>query len=118
VLLPFLDDSNNRIRANAIVGIHKIGNFNLIPVLQKMLAHKDKNMRASALWAMGEIQDANFLNYIFPFLNDREELLRFNAVKAISRINPQMLSQYLPNLRKDPAAKIRKLVTELSFKVL
>ncbi|EKD83269.1 MAG: peptidase C14, caspase catalytic subunit P20, partial [uncultured bacterium] len=118
VLLPFLDDSNNRIRANAIVGIRKIGNFNLIPVLQKMLAHKDKNMRASALWAMGEIQDANFLNYIFPFLNDREELLRFNAVKAISRINPQMLSQYLPTLRKDPAAKIRKLVTELSFKVL
>jgi HEAT repeat protein len=118
VLLPFLDDANNRIRANAIVGIYKIGNFNLIPVLQKMLTHKDKNMRASALWAMGEIQDANFLNYIFPFLNDREELLRFNAVRAISRINPQMLSQYLPNLRKDPAAKIRKLVTELSFKVL
>ncbi len=118
VLLPFLDDSNNRIRANAIVGIRKIGNFNLIPVLQKMLAHKDKNMKASALWAMGEIGDANFLNYIFPFLNDRDELLRFNAVKAISRINPQMLSQYLPSLRKDTSAKIRKLVTELSFKVL
>ena len=118
ILLPFLDDENNRIRANAIVGIRKIGNFNLIPVLQKMLAHKDKNMRASALWAMGEIQDANFLNFIFQFLNDRDELLRFNAVKAIGRINPQMLSQYLPNLRKDPSTKIRKLVTELSYKVL
>lgn len=117
-LLPFLDDANNRIRANAIVGIYKIGNFNLIPVLQKMLAHNDKNMRASALWAMGEICDGNLLNFIFPFLNDRDELLRFNAVKAISRINPQMLSQYLPNLRKDPSTKIRKLITELSFRVM
>lgn len=118
VLLPFLEDSNNRIRANAIVGIRKIGNFNLIPVLQKMLTHKDKNMRASALWAMGEIGDNNFLNYIFPFFNDRDELLRFNAVKAVSRINPQMLSQYLPALRKDTSTKIRKLITEISFKVL
>jgi len=29
-----------------------------------------------------------------------------------------MLSQYMPVLRKDPSQKIRKLVADLSFKVL
>lgn len=118
ILLPYLEDSNNRIRANAIVGIRKIGNFNVMPILQKMLSNKDVNMRASGLWAIGEIGDVNYLNFVFPFLSDKNELLRFNAIKAASRINPQMLSQYLPILRKDPSAKIRKLVSELSYKVI
>lgn len=118
ILLPYLEDGNNRIRANAIVGIRKIGNFNVMPVIQKMLSHKDLNMRASGLWAIGEINDANYLNYVFPFLNDKNELLRFNAIKTVSRINPQILSQYLPSLRKDTSAKIRKLVSELSYKVI
>ncbi|MDD3148090.1 MAG: HEAT repeat domain-containing protein [Candidatus Riflebacteria bacterium] len=118
ILLPFLEDNNNRIRANALVGIRKIGNFNIVPILQKMLTNKDPNMRASAIWAMGEINDANFLNFIFPYLNDRNEMLRFNAIKAVARINPQMLSQYMPVLRKDPSPKIKKLVAELSYKVL
>ncbi len=118
VLLPFLEDNNNRIRANALVGIRKIGNFNIVPIIQKMLTHRDANMRASALWAMGEIGDPNYLNFMFPYLNDRNEMIRFNAIKSISRINPQMLSQYLPVLRKDSSAKIKKLVAELSYKVL
>ncbi|HNX77066.1 MAG TPA: HEAT repeat domain-containing protein [Candidatus Rifleibacterium sp.] len=118
ILLPFLEDNNNRIRANALVGIRKIGNFNIVPIIQKMLTHHDANMRASALWAMGEIKDPNYLNFIFPYLNDRNEMLRFNAIRAISRINPQMLSQYMPMLRKDPSPKIKKLVAELSYKVL
>ncbi|HQB83138.1 MAG TPA: HEAT repeat domain-containing protein, partial [Candidatus Rifleibacterium sp.] len=118
ILLPFLEDGNNRIRANALVGIRKVGNFNVMPIIQKMLTHRDPNMRASAIWAMGEICEANFLNFIFPYLNDRNEMLRFNAIKAVARINPQMLSQYMPVLRKDPSQKIRKLVADLSFKVL
>lgn len=118
LLLPFIEDNNNRIRANALVGIRKIGNFNVVPILQKMLAHRDINMKASAIWAMGEINDVNLLNFIFPYLNDRSEIIRFNAIRAVSRINPQMLSQYMPALRKDPSPKIKKLVAELSYKVL
>ncbi len=118
ILLPYLEDSNNRIRANAVVGLRKMGNFNIMPILQKMLSNKDVNMKASALWAIGEIGDGNYLNLVFPFLNDKNELLRFNSIKSVSRINPQSLSQYLPVLRKDPSVKIRKLVAELSYKVI
>ena len=118
ILLPFLEDSNNRIRANALVGIKKIGQVNVVPVLQKMLNETNANMQASALWAIGEIGDENYLNFIYPFLNHRDEMLRFNAIRSISRIKPEILHPYLPNFRKDPSNKIRKLVTNLSYKVL
>ncbi len=118
ILLPFLDDGNNRIRANAIVGIRKIGQVNVVPVLQKMLADRNATMQASALWAMGEIGDENYLGFIYPFLNNRDEMLRFNAIRSIGRIKPEVLQPYLPNLRKDPSGKIRKLLTSLSYKVM
>lgn len=118
ILLPFLEDSNNRIRANAIVGIKKIGNVNVFPVLQKMLNDRNPNMQASGLWAIGEVGDQNYLNFVYPFLNNSNEMLRFNAIRSISRIKPEMLQPYLPSLRKDPSAKIRKLITSMSFKVI
>jgi HEAT repeat protein len=117
-LLPFLDDSNNRIRANAVVGIWKIGQINVIPVLRKMLEPGNNNMQASAIWAIGEIGDSNLLNFVYPFLNNRNDLLRYNAIKTISRIKPELLKPYLPRLRQDTSNKIRKLVTQLSFKVM
>ena len=118
-LLPYIEDENNRIRGNAIVGIKKLGNYNVLPLLKKMLSEQDANMRATALWAMGEINDNDFLPHIYPFMGDANELVRFNAAKAISRINIQILSTYyFAQMRKDPSQKIRKLVEELSYKVI
>lgn len=117
-LLPYLEDSNNRIRANAVVAIKKIGNVNVTPVLQKMLTDPNNNMKASALWAMGECNDPNMLNFIYPFFNHKNEMIRFNAIRSAIHINPEVLKPYIPTLRKDPAPKIRKLITDLSFKVL
>jgi HEAT repeat protein len=118
ILLPFLEDSNNRIRANAVVGIKKIGNINIFPVLQKMLKDKNPNMQASALWAIGEVGDENYLNFLYPYLNNRNEMLRYNAVRSISRIKPEILRPYMVNLRKDPSKKIRKIIANLSYKVI
>lgn len=118
ILLPYLEDSNNRIRANAVVAIKKIGNVNVVPVLQKMLADPDNNMKASALWAMGEFTEPMMLNLIYPFFNSTNEMIRFNAIRSAIRINPEVVKPYMPTLRKDPAAKIRQLISDLSFKVL
>ena len=118
ILLPFLEDSNNRIRGNAVLGVHKIGNFNLFPVVQKMLSHRNVNMIASGLWVVGQMKDQNYLNFIYPFLNNGNEMLRFNAIRAISEIKPELLKPYFPTFRKDPSPKIRKFISNLSFKVL
>jgi HEAT repeat protein len=118
-LLPFIEDENNRIRGNAVLGIKKLGNYNVTPVLQKMLSHQDSNMRATGIWVMGEIKDSNYLPFLYPFVNDSDETIRYNAVKSISKINPQILAKYYFNaLRKDSSEKIRKLVEELSYRII
>ncbi len=118
VLLPFLQDPNNRIRANAIVGINRIGGFNLTPVLQSMLKDTNINMIASAIWAIGQMKDPNHLNFLYPFLNNKNEMLRYNTIRSISEINPDLLKAYFPTFRKDPSSKIRKLIASISHKVL
>ena len=83
-----------------------------------MLSDKDNNMRASALWAIGEIGDPIYISLTYQFMQDKNELIRFNAIKAISRINPTLLSPYIPLLRKDSSQKIRNIVKELSYKLI
>lgn len=51
-------------------------------------------------------------------MQDKNDLVRFNSIKAISRINPQLLSPYMAVLRKDNSSKIRDLVKELSYKLI
>lgn len=118
ILLPYLEDSNNRIRANAVVGIRKFGNFNVTTVLQQMLMDSDDNMKASALWAIGEIGDPAYLPLTYGFMTNKNDLIRYNSIKAISRINPNLLTQYMPMLRKDTSAKIKQLVKDLSYKLI
>jgi len=118
LLLPFLEDSNNRIRANAALAVWQIGKVNVIPVLQKMLSAHDPLMRASSLWALGEIKQPNSLPIVLAHIRDKEEVVRLNSVKSAFKIAPASLKPFIPYLRKDPSAEIRKIVTDLSYKVL
>jgi HEAT repeat protein len=118
MLLPFLDDSNNRIRANAALAVWQIGKVNILPVLTNMIATRETLMKASALWVLGEIRSEVYLSMIIPFIGDREEIVRANAVKALAKIKPEVLKPYLPNLRKDSSQEIKKIVADLSYKLI
>ncbi|HOY68925.1 MAG TPA: HEAT repeat domain-containing protein [Candidatus Ozemobacteraceae bacterium] len=118
LLLPFLEDTNNRIRANAAIAVWQIGKVNVVPVLQKMLAARDRLMRSSGLWALGEIRQPNSLPIILAHIRDTDEMVRLNAVRAAVKLSPAALKPFLPTLRKDASPEIRKIVTELSYKVL
>jgi len=118
ILFPFLEDANNRIRANAAIAVWQIGKVNVVPVLQKMLSMREPLMRASGLWALGEIKQEMSLPIILAHLRDKEEIVRVNAVRAAVKISPAAVKPFMPHLRKDPSEEIRKIVTELSYKVL
>ena len=118
LLIPFLEDQNNRIRANAALALWHIGKVNIIPVISKMLTKGDSLMKASSLWVLGEIKSEIYISMIIPLLNDREEIVRLNALKAIMKIKPEILKPILPNLRKDPSKEIKRLVTDLSYKLI
>lgn len=118
-LLPFVEDVNNRVRGNAIVGIRKLGNYNVVPMLQKMLMLRDEGMKATALWAIGEIGDVKLLPFVYPLVGDSNEMIRYNAVRAIFRLSPEILAKYYSNtLRKDSSDRIRRIVAETSYKVI
>ena len=51
-------------------------------------------------------------------MTNKNDLIRYNSIKAISRINPNLLTQYMPMLRKDTSAKIKQLVKDLSYKLI
>ncbi len=116
-LLPFLADDNNRVSANAAVALWKIGKVNVLPQLSRMLAG-DEMKRSSALWALGEIGQANHVAMIVKHLRDRADIVRINAVRAISKINPEALKPMLTELRKDPSAEVKKIIAELSYKMI
>ncbi|OIP21395.1 hypothetical protein AUK22_11710 [bacterium CG2_30_54_10] len=118
ILLPFLEDPNNRIRANAAIGVWQIGKVNVVPVVQKMLVHSDPLMKASGLWVLGEVRNEGVLNLILPFLRDTNLLIRVNALKAAAKIKPEALKPFLSSLRQDSSPEIRKILTDLSFKLI
>ena len=86
--------------------------------VQKMLSMREPLMRASGLWALGEIKQEMSLPIILAHLRDKEEIVRVNAVRAAVKISPAAVKPFMPHLRKDPSEEIRKIVTELSYKVL
>ncbi|HNV69796.1 MAG TPA: HEAT repeat domain-containing protein [Candidatus Ozemobacteraceae bacterium] len=118
LLVPFLEDANNRIRANAALAVWQIARLNILPVLTRMLRDKQPVMRASALWVCGEVKQPEHLRLIMSFLNDPNDLVRVNAVKAVMKIRPEVLKPVLPKLRRDSSPEIKKLVAELSFKII
>lgn len=76
-LLEALEDPNNRVAANAALGLYKRGHKDGRRALVRMAAHSKAAIRASAAWAMGETGDENFL----PAL----ELLKGNTAKIVVR---------------------------------
>ncbi|MBF0547156.1 MAG: HEAT repeat domain-containing protein [Candidatus Riflebacteria bacterium] len=118
IILPFLDDPNNRIRANAALAVWQIGRIDIFPVLNKMLVSSDIGMRASALWVLGETKIETMVNLIFPFIKDLNDMVRFNAIRALGKIKPELLKPLIPQLRRDSSNEIKRFITEISYKII
>lgn len=84
--LAALKSSNNRVSANAALGLYLSGDASAIPTLLEMLRHPDPLFRLSALWAMGETQDERFLPVLSAHYKQAEGKLRLATVGAMSRI--------------------------------
>ena len=85
-LLSALKSSNNRVAANAALGLYLIGDVTAMRALLDMLRHDDPLFRLSALWAMGETHDERFLPVLAEHYKHAEGKLRLATVGAMSRI--------------------------------
>jgi len=83
-----LNDSNNRVRANAAKGFHEIGDERGLKTLLEMVHDKDKMMRASGAWALGEVREVSVINTLQSLQeNDPEEIVRMNSRIALEKMD-------------------------------
>ncbi|MBF0545212.1 MAG: HEAT repeat domain-containing protein [Candidatus Riflebacteria bacterium] len=82
-MLKLVNDPSNRVRANIALVLVSIGEGKGREILEEMLISSDEYMRASALYALGELNCSDDCGRIIHFFDDESWLVRKNAVRAI-----------------------------------
>jgi tetratricopeptide (TPR) repeat protein len=85
-IMDLLNDDNNRVRANAAKAIYSIDNEASLSTLGSMLRNPSKRMRASSIWALGEIGSEKALDLILSLPDETDEMLTYNIKMALEKI--------------------------------
>lgn len=86
MLRPFLDDRDNRTRANAAVAYYRYDQEKAMTVLQDMAASDDKWMRLSVAWALGRIGDTATSKLLEKLLDDADTQVKNKARISLEKI--------------------------------
>ena len=84
--LAALKSSNNRVAANAALGLYWSGDASAVRVLLDMLRGADPALQISALWAIGETKDERFLPALTEYYKQAAGKQRLATVGAMSKI--------------------------------
>jgi hypothetical protein len=79
-------DGHNRVAANALIALYRMGDVWTIPELFKMAASDSPMFRASAAWAMGESGDPRFSETLARMVGESNAIVRKRAFSALSRL--------------------------------
>lgn len=85
-LLEALKSKNNRVFGNAALGLYRLGDPTVIPVLIEATQHVEPLFQLSALWAIGQTQDPRFLPALTLQFKTAQGKLRLALAGAMSRI--------------------------------
>lgn len=86
LLEPFLNDKDNRTRANAAKGLYKYNPERAMALLSDMVKEKSKWMRLSASWALGEIGSKAAVDLLLALVNDNDEMVRERTLTSLKNI--------------------------------
>lgn len=70
-ILPLLSHKNKLVRSQAVWAIGKLGNFQMIPVLEQMVSDPDDLVSEYAFMALGELGDDSGIEVLMKHLNNR-----------------------------------------------
>jgi HEAT repeat protein len=88
LFLQAMDDSNHRVAANALVGLHRLGESgSVVGHVTKMAEHPEGSFRAAAAWVMGQTGDKRHTPALRGMVRDPDPRVRFNALRSLRRIN-------------------------------
>ena len=79
-------DANNRVAGNAMLGLYRMGDTSVIPLLLKMAEHPRRWSRATAAWAMGMTENPRFTRALARLVTEPIVVVRARAFKALGQI--------------------------------
>src|SRR4051794_13854555 len=79
-------EGNNRVAANAMLGLYYLGESSILAELVHMAQHESGLFRASAAWAMGETGDLRFSEHLRRMLSESDAMVRKRALTALGKL--------------------------------
>lgn len=89
LLREAVGDAHHRVVANALVGLHYLGEEDALTHLQEMTEHPSPAFRAAAAWALGHTRDRRALPALTKLLSDPERNVRLRAQHSIDQLPPE-----------------------------
>lgn len=113
LLIPFLKDNNNRIRANAVMSLYTLGYQISIEETSVMMRDPSEFMRASAVYCIGKLELKEKADYLYSFKSDPSVLVRKNLIRAFGKLGKDNYISYFLN---DPSQDVKILAKEVMSK--
>jgi hypothetical protein len=85
-----VNSSFPRVAGNALVGLYRIGDTQAKSLMLRMSEHPAAEFRRTAVWAMGETGDSEFLGCLTRLLNQETGSVRVNILRSMTRIRKRL----------------------------
>ena len=86
LLMAAAKSPNNRVAANALVGLYHHGDMSALPCLLDMAQHPEPSFRLSAIWAMGKTADSRFVPFLTQLFKQSQGKVRLAITRALAQI--------------------------------
>lgn len=87
-----LTDENNRVRGNALIGLHLLGDRSASALVLKLTKDRRPLFRQTAAWVMGRMDDPKLIPTLEQLLEDPDDGVRQSAAHALEAIHRPVIN--------------------------
>jgi HEAT repeat protein len=99
---------SGRLLNNIAFALRKMGDPTVIPLLGKLLRHRQAVIRLNAAFVLGDIRDKNSVPMLLGMLKDRNDIVRASAISALGKLKDARAVNPLLKLSRKGTLAIRK----------
>ncbi|MBU3955780.1 hypothetical protein KJ633_04895 [bacterium] len=99
LIMPYLKDTNNRVRSTAAVEMFKLDPAASENTLKDMASSESKWDRLSSAWAAGEIAELSVMEVLEILIEDYDPLVKARAFAAAKKAEEKMKGKFPATLR-------------------
>lgn len=112
-IVPYLNDPNNRIRANAILAMAKIAPEKVKAQIIEMCNSDDVQLRRSAAFILCMIPPNDFFNEAEKLIVDENETVRKRMIQSLKNFPHEFISSNINKVLSDNNKWIRKYAVDM-----